>query len=80
MHCESTSVTQWERNVQRQIDPLVITLRDIVGNHMQSVLSSKDTQVKSFDGKVLNIILQNTILYPLFSSRIREFSFISLII
>lgn len=44
---------------------------------MQLVLSSKqDTEVKSFDGKVLNIILQNTILYPLFFSRICEFSFI----
>lgn len=66
-------VTQWEKNVQRQIDTLVITLRDIVGNYMQLVLSSKqDTEVKSFNGKVFNIILQNTILYLLFSSRICE--------
>lgn len=63
VHWESTLVTQWERNVQRQIDPLVITLRDIVGNDIQLVLSSKeDTEFKSFDGKVLNISLQNTIL------------------
>lgn len=56
-------VTQWERNVQRQIDPLGVTLRDIVGNDMQLVLSSKeDKEVKSFDGKVLNISLKNTIL------------------
>lgn len=63
VHWENTLVTQWERNVQRQIDPLGVTLRDIVGNDMQLVLSSKeDTEVKSFDGKVLNISLQNTIL------------------
>lgn len=42
---------------------VIITLGDIVGNYIQLVLSSKeDTEVKSFDGKVLNIILQNTIL------------------
>lgn len=49
--------------MQRQIDPLGITLIDIVGNDMQLVLSSKeDTEVKSFDGKVLSISLKNTIL------------------
>lgn len=49
--------------MQRQINPLVVTLRGIVGNDMQLVLSSKeDTEVKSFDGKVLNIRLKNTIL------------------
>lgn len=42
---------------------VIITLRDIVGNDKQLILSSKeDTEVKSFDGKVLNIILQNKIL------------------
>lgn len=41
----------------------VVTSRDIVANDMQLVLpSEQDRKVKLFDGKALNIILQNIIL------------------
>lgn len=41
----------------------VVTSKDIVANDMQLVLpSEQDRKVKLFDGKALNIILQNIIL------------------